>query len=80
MSSDDDAQDRGDVIQITFDPTEQRQRAGVNKQRVGTVEELRIAFVTYLKEHDPAKLECSIERYLHDRGHQIIWTPPYCPE
>ena len=25
-------------------------------------------------------LECKIEKYLQDRGHKVLWTPPYCPD
>ena len=28
----------------------------------------------------PELLECKVEAHLKDRGHQVIWTPPYCPE
>ena len=56
------------------------QRAGLKKPRVGTVEELKVSFVHYSKENDPQQLECKVERFLLERGHKILWTPPYCPE
>ena len=77
---DENVQNRGEVVRIIFCKDEQLQRAGVNKPRVGTLEELKVSFVHYLKEHDPQQLECKVEQILLDRGHKILWTPPYCPE
>jgi ribosomal protein S19E (S16A) len=47
---------------------------------VANAEELKIAFVTYLSEKKPELRECQVERVLCDRGHRVLWTPPYCPE
>jgi hypothetical protein len=44
------------------------------------VQELKIAYVNWLRENKPERLECKVERYLKDRGHRILWTPPYCPQ
>ena len=63
----------------TFDE-EQGQAAGRGKPRVANAQELKVAFVTYLKENKPDKLECKVEKVLQDRGHLVLWTPPYCPE
>ena len=56
------------------------ERARLKKPRVGTLEELKIAFVLYLKAQKCQLLEFQVEKYLKSRGHQVIWTPPYCPE
>ena len=62
---------------IEFD--EQLQRAGKTKPTDGTTRELAVSFVTYLQECKPEALECQVEQYLKSRGHDILWTPPYCP-
>jgi len=82
IGQDEDVVDGGDSIRISFDPEEQRKQAGrgANRAQIGTVEELRIAFVTYLRHHDPQKLDCMVKMYLKEGGHRILWTPPYCPE
>ena len=77
---DENVQNRGEVVRIIFCKEEQLQRVGVNKPRVGTLEELKVSFVHYLKEHDPQQLKCKVEQLLLDRGHNILWTPPYYPE
>ena len=75
-----DVQDRGDIVRISFDDKEQVSRAGINKPRVENLQELKIGFVTYLKEVDPTLLECKVEKFLWDRGYHVLWNPPYCPE
>ena len=45
-----------------------------------TIEELRIAFVHYLKEELPSALECTVEKLPKEEGRSILRTPPYCPE
>lgn len=70
----------GDGIEIDFDFKAQSQRAGPNKPWIVKVDELKIAYVTWLKENNLPKLECKIEKYLKERGHEILWTPPYCPD
>ena len=59
---------------------QQKKRAGAAHLRIGTLEELKVEFVTYLKEEQPELLECKVKRYLEERGHCVLWTPPYCPE
>jgi transposase len=76
----DDIQDRGDCLRITFHPEEQKQTASQSKPLVANTQELKVAFVSYLKEHRPDLLECKVEKALHDRGHKVLWLPPYCPE
>ena len=75
-----DIQDRGECVRLEFVADDQKKRAGAAHPRIGTLEELKIAFVAYLKEEKPELLECKIERYLEERGHTVLWTPPYCPE
>jgi hypothetical protein len=52
--------------------------AGRNLPHIPNVSKLRLGIVKYLQEHKPELLECKVEKYLHDRGHQMLWTPPYC--
>jgi len=72
--------DRGDCIRIDFGPEEQQQTASKSKPLVGNTHELKVSFVTYLKEHRPDLLECKVEKTLNEHGHKVLWTPPYCPE
>ena len=72
--------DGGEVMRVDFDGDEQIGRAAQSLPRVGTLEELKIAFVNYARENLPALLECKVEAYLQERRHDILWTPPYCPD
>jgi hypothetical protein len=76
----DDVQDRGDCIRVPFDKEEQGQTGGVRRPRVANVQELKVAYCNYLKEEKPERLECKVEKALKDRGHLVLWTPPYCPD
>ena len=75
-----DVQDRGDCVQIGFVSDEQKNRASARNPRIATLEELKVAFITYLRDNKPELLACKVEKYLEGRGHKILWTPPYCPE
>ena len=71
--------DRGETIQIDFDPHLQSERAGRNPF-IGNCDELKVSFVNYLREEKPELLACKVESVLRERGHEILWTPPYCPD
>ena len=75
-----DIQDRGECVRLEFVAEEQKKRAGAAHPQIGTLDELKMAFITYLKEEKPELLECKVEKYLEGRGHSVLWTPPYCPE
>jgi hypothetical protein len=48
-SEESEVEHRGKIIQIQFDCQEQEQLTGANKPRVvGTLEELKISFITWL--------------------------------
>jgi hypothetical protein len=47
---------------------------------IPNTDELKVAFVTYLKLYKPDVLDCQVENLLREKGHCILWTPPYCPE
>ena len=67
-------EDRGDCIRIAFDPDEQQQTASKSRPFVGNTHELKVAFVTYLKENRPDLLDCRAEKTLHEHGHKVLWT------
>jgi transposase len=75
----DEVEDRGNCIRIQFDPEEQKKRAGARDPRIANGEELKVAFVNYLRDNKPEMLDCKVEKFLHDKGFKVIWTPPYCP-
>ena len=75
-----DVQDRGDCVQVNFNPDEQSGRVAASRPCVANIEELKASFVTYLKEHKPEIVQCKVYSYLHSLGHSILCTPPYCPE
>ena len=69
-----------DTLRVKFSFEEQIQRKTKNRPKVATAKELKFAFVAYLAEHNPEVIECEVENYLKSRGHDILWTPPYCPD
>ena len=78
--NDNDFFDRGETVEVSFDPTEQEERAGVNKPRVANVKELQFAYLKWIKVNKPQKLLCSFETRMNEEGYEILWTPPYCPK
>ena len=75
-----DVQDRGNCVRISFKKSEQSERSSKSRPRIASLQELKLSYVTWLKENKPELLACKIEKYLSDRGHIVLWTPPYCPE
>ena len=75
-----DDQDMGDSVRIPFVPEEQKQTARASTPRVATLEELKVAFVSYLKVEKPDALKCIVEQIFKEKGHHILWTPPYSPD
>ena len=73
-------EDRGEFVSLLFNPTEQKQTAGKKKPRVANVKELSVAYLRWLKEHKPEKLECKVEARLREEGFMSLWTGPYCPK
>jgi len=47
---------------------------------IPTVQEFRLAIVSWIKDNKPHLLVCQVERALHREGYQFLWTPPYCSE
>jgi transposase len=75
-----DIEDRGDCIRIPFDLEQQKQMASQSRPLLGNTHELKVSFVTYLKENKPELLECQVEKALKDHRHRVLWTPLYCRE
>lgn len=65
---------------VAFDEYNFNERAGRNHPFVPNSEELKVGIIKYLKENKPHLLECKVEKYLYERGHEILWTPPYSPD
>ena len=75
-----DIQHRGEVVRVGFSFEEQQQRSGKKRPTVASSDELKLAFVSYLKECNPGALKCKVEEYMTAKGYEILWTPPYCPD
>ena len=73
-------EDRGDAIKVGLNFEEQLQRASSGRPTVGIVEELKISSVTYLQMNNPRALDCRVEKFLHSKGHIMLWIPPYFPD
>jgi hypothetical protein len=69
-----------DYCRVLFDVNKFKQRSGLNKPFVPSLEELKVGLITYIKNNKPELLECQIEKTLKERGHRILWTPPYSPD
>ncbi len=72
--------DVGEYLRVEMDLDTMAGIAGKNRPHVPNVSELRLGIVKYFQENKPELLECQVEKYLKDRGHQVLWTPPYCPD
>jgi transposase len=55
-------------------------RASSKNPMIPSVDELKLAIIHYLSIHKPEVLECQVEKFLKERGHRILWTPPYSPD
>ena len=73
-------EDRGDFVRIPFSATDQQSLARASMPHIGTLDALKESFVTYLKENKPDALNCIVENKFKDKGYEILWTPPYCPD
>ena len=81
LTDDSKYQDHGKYLQIPFDESQQKSRAGSSKPLVGTLKELKLSFLHWLlSDNKPELLSCKIETYMRTLGHKILWTPPYCPK
>jgi hypothetical protein len=70
----------GEIFSVDFEAEAMKGRASRANPWILNVQELKITIVNWLKENNPELLECKIEKFLKDRGHEILWTPPYCPD
>ena len=79
-ADDDSIKDKGEYVEIEFDIEEQSGRASKKEPRIGNRRELQIAYLRWLKENKPRKLECAFETRMKEQGYRVLWTPPYCPK
>ena len=73
-------EDRGSVFRVDFNVELFRQMSSKSKPWAPSAKELPIAIMEYMRENLPDLLECKVESYMKERGHFILWTPPYCPD
>ena len=48
---------------------------------IPTMPELKEIIIAHLNstEEGQKKLECNLQKFLREKGHQWLWTPAYCP-
>ena len=69
----------GVTCDITFDERFVFQ-ASTKNPFIPTVDELRRGLLLYISDNHPEYLVCEVEKAMNERGHCILWTPPYTPE
>ena len=73
--------DMGSCAFVEFDAEEFQKRASKKKGLfVPTVKELQIGFAKWLYQNKPEALKCKVETLFKEKGFEILWTPPYCPD
>jgi hypothetical protein len=73
-------QDAGEYFRVELNVDTMGGIAGRNRPNVPNVAELRLGIVKWFQDNRPDLLECQVEKYLKGRGHEVLWTPPYCPD
>jgi hypothetical protein len=64
-----EATDMGEHLRVAMDMDATAGVAGRNCK-------LRLfGLVECVQEHKPELLECKVEKHLHDRSHEVLWTP-----
>ena len=69
---------------VNTDPETWKYRYAQNATRGGlipTMPELKEVIIDHLSstEDGQKKLECNLQKFLREKGHQWLWTPAYCP-
>jgi hypothetical protein len=72
--------DKGGFFRVDFKKEDFEQRAAKNRPFIPNLDELKLGFAQWLRDNRPQALECKVERLLRESGHEILWTPPYCPD
>jgi transposase/ribosomal protein L30E len=72
--------DMGGYFRVEFQKEDFEQRASKNKPFLPNLDELRLGFAEWLRDNKPEARECLVERLLRESGHDVLWTPPYCPD
>ena len=57
-----------DFLELDFCLEEQKDKAWKSKPRIGNGDELKRAYIKWLKKNKPGKLECKVEKLLEQRG------------
>ena len=70
----------GECVWVKFDADEQKMVARKSIPSIANLEELKVLFVTWLKENKPEALTCKVENLFAEKGFEILWTPPYAPD
>jgi transposase len=69
-----------DCCNVEFNDIMMTSRYSAQNPFVPTSDELKVAIVKYFRQRKPHLLECKVEKYLKDREHSVLWTPPYSPD
>jgi hypothetical protein len=69
-----------EYCRVAFNVNKFKQRSSASKPFIPNLEELKMGIIKYIKNNKPDLLECLIEKKLNERGHRILWTPPYSPD
>ena len=72
--------DVGAAYRVDFEEETFLKSARASNPFIPTKRELQLSMVEYMKDHLPHLLECKVEKIMKERGHHILWTPPYCPQ
>ena len=72
--------DKGEFFRVEFEKEAFQQRAAKNRPFIPNLDELKLGFAQWLRDNKPEALECKVERLLRQSGHEVLWTPPYCPD
>ena len=76
----DGVENLGECVRIKFDADEQKQTSRRQIPSIANLDELKLAFVTWLKDNKPEALNCKVENLFKEKGYEILWTPPYAPD
>jgi hypothetical protein len=69
-----------EYCRVAFNPEKFKQHSANNKPFIPNIDELRMGILKYIQDNKPELLDCEIEGFLKQRGHRILWTPPYSPD
>ena len=65
---------------VPFEYEKMKGRSSSSTPFVPSLDELKFGVLQYIRCNKPELLECKVEKLLMERGHSILWTPPYTPD